>query len=139
MCDIPLDLERRFERRWAARFSGPAKEHRLEAQQQHQRVATPDKSKRKTRRCEPAVIKPACKIAPDEASDASRAGSPYPWPSPSRLRRSFLLHAISLKAYHNTMGKNELPWVISYLMALTGLFWLGRMLGAHVVLLVHSA
>jgi hypothetical protein len=30
MCDIPVDLERRFERRWAARFSaGPAKEHRL--------------------------------------------------------------------------------------------------------------
>jgi hypothetical protein len=49
MCDIPLDLERRFERRWAARFSGPAKEHRLEGQQQHQRVTTPDKSKRKTR------------------------------------------------------------------------------------------
>jgi hypothetical protein len=38
MCDIPLELERRFERRWAARFSGPAKEHRLEPQQQHQRV-----------------------------------------------------------------------------------------------------
>ena len=50
MCDIPLDLERRFERRWAARFSGPAKEHRLEGQQEHQRVTTPDKSKRKTRR-----------------------------------------------------------------------------------------
>ena len=29
MCDIPMDLERRFERRWAARFSGPAKDHRL--------------------------------------------------------------------------------------------------------------
>jgi hypothetical protein len=25
MCDIPLDLERRFERRWAARFSGRLK------------------------------------------------------------------------------------------------------------------
>jgi hypothetical protein len=49
MCDIPLDLERRFERRWAARFSGPAKEHRLE--EQHQRLITPpEKSKRKTRR-----------------------------------------------------------------------------------------
>jgi hypothetical protein len=50
MCDIPLDLERRFERRWAARFSGPDREHRLEGQQQHQRVTTPDKSKRETRR-----------------------------------------------------------------------------------------
>jgi hypothetical protein len=47
MCDIPLDLERRFERRWAARFSGPAKEHRLEGQQQHQRVTAPDKVKEK--------------------------------------------------------------------------------------------
>jgi hypothetical protein len=44
MSDIPMDLERRFERRWAAGFSGPAKEHRLEGQQ-HQRVAAPDKSK----------------------------------------------------------------------------------------------
>ena len=50
MCDIPMDLERRFERRWAARFSGPAKEHRLEGQQQHQRVTTLDNSERKTRR-----------------------------------------------------------------------------------------
>jgi hypothetical protein len=47
MCDIPLDLERRFERRWAARFSGLAKEHRLEGQQQHQRVTAPDKAKEK--------------------------------------------------------------------------------------------
>jgi len=38
MCDIPLDLERRFERRWAARFSGLAKELALKGQQQHQRV-----------------------------------------------------------------------------------------------------
>ena len=53
MCDIPLDLERRLERRWAARFSGPAKEHRLEGQQ-HQRVTAPDQSKRKTRRLNPA-------------------------------------------------------------------------------------
>jgi hypothetical protein len=54
MCDIPVDLERRFERRWAARFSGPAKEQRLEARQQQQRLTTPDKSKRKTRRREQA-------------------------------------------------------------------------------------
>jgi hypothetical protein len=56
MCDIPLDLERRFERRWAARFSGPAKEHRLEEQQQHQRVTAPDKSKRKTPPLEPTGL-----------------------------------------------------------------------------------
>jgi hypothetical protein len=50
MCDIPMDLERRLERRWAARFSDPAKEHRLEEQQQHQRATAPDESKRRTRR-----------------------------------------------------------------------------------------
>jgi hypothetical protein len=49
MCNIPLDLERRFERRWAARFSGPTKEHRLKAQQQHQRVTAPDESKTRRR------------------------------------------------------------------------------------------
>jgi hypothetical protein len=48
MCDIPMDLERRFERRWAARFSGPAKEHRVEEQQQQQRVTAPDKSEKET-------------------------------------------------------------------------------------------
>jgi hypothetical protein len=47
MYDIPMDLERRFERRWAARFSGPAKEHRLEEQQ---RATAPDESKTRNRR-----------------------------------------------------------------------------------------
>jgi hypothetical protein len=37
MCDIPLDLQRRFEQRWAARFSRPnpptaPKKHELERQ-----------------------------------------------------------------------------------------------------------
>jgi hypothetical protein len=54
MCDIPVDLERRFERRWTARFSDPAKERRLETQRQHQRLTTTDKSKTKTPRREPA-------------------------------------------------------------------------------------
>jgi hypothetical protein len=45
MCDIPVDLERRFERRWAARFSGPTKEHRLE-EQQHQLITAPNESRR---------------------------------------------------------------------------------------------
>jgi hypothetical protein len=49
MSGIPLDLERRFERRWAARFSGPAKERRLKAQQQHQRVTVPEESKSRRR------------------------------------------------------------------------------------------
>jgi hypothetical protein len=51
MCDIPIDLQRRLERRWAARFSGPAKQHRLEEQQQQQQRATaPDESKTPNRR-----------------------------------------------------------------------------------------
>jgi hypothetical protein len=50
MYDIPMDLERRFERRWAARFSGPAKVHRLEEQQQRQRATAPDESKTRNRR-----------------------------------------------------------------------------------------
>jgi hypothetical protein len=48
MYDIPLDLERRFERRWAARFSGPNKERRLKALQ-HQQVTAPDESKTRRR------------------------------------------------------------------------------------------
>jgi hypothetical protein len=49
MSDIPMDLERRFERRWAARFPGPAKESRLKAQQQHQRVTALEESKTRRR------------------------------------------------------------------------------------------
>jgi hypothetical protein len=49
MSGIPLDLERRFERRWAARFSGPAKERHVKAQQQQQRVTVPEESKRRRR------------------------------------------------------------------------------------------
>jgi hypothetical protein len=55
MSVIPLDLERRCEQRWAARFSAARalqKQHRLERQQQHQQLTAPDNSKRKTRRVE---------------------------------------------------------------------------------------
>jgi hypothetical protein len=61
MCTIPLDLERRFEQRWAARFSRPVEpaahqKHRLETQCQ---PAAPGKRKRKTRRVESKGLKPA--------------------------------------------------------------------------------
>jgi hypothetical protein len=49
MSNIPLDLERRCEQRWAARFSAARAlraQHRLEGQQQ-QRVTAPDKAKEK--------------------------------------------------------------------------------------------
>jgi hypothetical protein len=48
MCTIPLDLERRFEQRWAARFSGALQEHRLEGQ--CQQLTESGKRKRKARR-----------------------------------------------------------------------------------------
>jgi len=54
MSSIPLDLERRCEQRWAARFSAARalqEQHRLE-RQQHQQLTAPDNSKRKTRRVE---------------------------------------------------------------------------------------
>jgi hypothetical protein len=60
MSNIPLDIERRCEQRWAARFSAARalrKQHRLEGQQQQ--LTTPDNSKRETRRVESAALKPA--------------------------------------------------------------------------------
>ncbi|MDT7813784.1 MAG: hypothetical protein QOJ42_3700 [Acidobacteriaceae bacterium] len=51
MGSIPLDLERRLEQRWTARFSGPLQKHRLEEQRQH---TAQSKRQRKTRRREPA-------------------------------------------------------------------------------------
>jgi hypothetical protein len=47
MSVLPLDLERRFEQRWAARFSGVSQgQHRLEGQQ-HQQLTAPAKAKEK--------------------------------------------------------------------------------------------
>jgi hypothetical protein len=53
MCDVPRDIQRKFEQRWAARFSPPVaaarpEKHRLEKQDQP--PATLGKGKRKTRR-----------------------------------------------------------------------------------------
>jgi hypothetical protein len=50
MCDVPLDVQRKFEQRWAG-FARPApKEQELEGQDQH--AAASPESKRKTRRVE---------------------------------------------------------------------------------------
>jgi hypothetical protein len=46
MSSIPLDLQRRFERRWAARFSGPVVSGA--PQRPRQRLAAPGESKSKT-------------------------------------------------------------------------------------------
>jgi hypothetical protein len=56
---IPLDLQRKFEQRWAARFLRPPpapQVHRPESQ--GQQLAAP-KIKRKTRRVEAAGLKPS--------------------------------------------------------------------------------
>ena len=54
MAIIPLDVQRRCERRWAARFSSVPQEHRERPRQQQQ--AAPDTGKRKTRRAESAGL-----------------------------------------------------------------------------------
>jgi hypothetical protein len=54
MCNIPLDLQRRFEKRWAARFfrlpNAPQKD-RFETQ--GEQFAAPSKGKRRTRSAPP--------------------------------------------------------------------------------------
>jgi hypothetical protein len=54
--DIPLDLERRFERRWTARFSRVPQEHRDTPHQQQQ--AATGEGQGKTRRVESQGLKP---------------------------------------------------------------------------------
>jgi hypothetical protein len=61
MCIIPLDLERRFEQRWAARFSRPvevAKPEKHQSEKHGPPLAAPGKRKRKTRRVEAAGLRP---------------------------------------------------------------------------------
>jgi hypothetical protein len=53
MSIIPLDVQRRCERRWAARFSRPTESESVAPRNQgpereSQQIAGPDKSKRKT-------------------------------------------------------------------------------------------
>jgi hypothetical protein len=53
MSIIPLDVQRRCERRWAARFSRPTKSESVAPRNQRperesRQIAGPDKSKRKT-------------------------------------------------------------------------------------------
>ena len=67
MSIIPLDLERRFEQRWAARFSGALQEHRLEGQ--CQQLTASGKRKRKARRVESA----GSRSAPSGVSSINRA------------------------------------------------------------------
>ena len=62
MSSIPLDLERRFERRWAARFVRQASEpssEKSEHEKHGQRLGTATKAKRKIRLAEAAGLKSA--------------------------------------------------------------------------------
>jgi len=54
MSAIPVDLERKFEQRWAARFFLPIASA---TPQKYQQLASPDNRKRKTRRGGPADFK----------------------------------------------------------------------------------
>jgi hypothetical protein len=50
MSNIPLELERRCEQRWAAKFIAARalrEQHRLEGKQQHQQFTASDNSKKK--------------------------------------------------------------------------------------------
>jgi hypothetical protein len=62
MCIIPLDLEGRFEQRWAARFSRPEQAAALQKHRLKGRSEPLDallKAERKASRVEPADSKPA--------------------------------------------------------------------------------
>jgi hypothetical protein len=42
MCEVPLDLQRKFERRWAARFVRPVREEKVRPQERgYQRGTNP--------------------------------------------------------------------------------------------------
>ena len=60
MSIIPLDLQRRYEQRWAARFARPvppvAPKQALEGQDQQ--LTPPTEGKKKTRRIEPTGLTP---------------------------------------------------------------------------------
>jgi hypothetical protein len=59
MANIPLDLQRRFEQRWAARFVRPAAPKKQELERQDHQLTEPSKGKRKTRRIKPVGIRSA--------------------------------------------------------------------------------
>jgi len=60
MASIPLDLQKRCERRWAARFFQPdPTTPKKPGPERQQRQTEPGKGKRKTHRLKPAGIRPA--------------------------------------------------------------------------------
>jgi hypothetical protein len=62
MCEVPLDLQRKFERRWAARFARPSPPPAPQAHQpesQNQQLAAPAEAKEKAGRVEAAGLRSA--------------------------------------------------------------------------------
>lgn len=61
MCDVPRDLQRKFEQRWAARFAPRAPTGAPEKHQPERQAAPPapalDQAKEKTRQIEAACLK----------------------------------------------------------------------------------
>jgi hypothetical protein len=67
MCDIPLDLQRRFEHRWAARFSRPnppttPKRHRLEREDLDRLSAKPTVLVSEPSNGTEEINAPACRV-----------------------------------------------------------------------------
>jgi hypothetical protein len=61
MSIIPLDVQRRCERRWAARFSQPTESvapRNQRPQRESRQIAGPDKEQKKTHRVEAAGSRP---------------------------------------------------------------------------------
>jgi hypothetical protein len=61
MCEVPLDLQRKFERRWAARFARPTPPAASQAHQpegQNQQLAAPE-AKEKAGRVEAVGLRSA--------------------------------------------------------------------------------
>ena len=83
MADIPLDLQRRFEERWAARFLRPAAPKKQGLERQDQQLTEPGKSKGKTRRTKSVGIRfctvgvsAGPKPAPAYAAETGPSGVP---------------------------------------------------------------
>ena len=77
MCTIPLDLQRKLEQRWAARFARQAPEpssQKREHEKQDQQLGAPAKAKRKTHRTEPAGSRSARAPGAAELGTAARLG-----------------------------------------------------------------
>jgi hypothetical protein len=57
MCEVPLDLQRKFERRWAARFVRPVLPKKQELEGRDQQTAASAESESKTCRVEAAGLR----------------------------------------------------------------------------------